>query len=125
MTGLMKKAICITLDTIGRMSRKRAQNVPNSKVNARQLMTQSSSPGIASNPCQPGHTSEHHEDHRDHQDIMREHQHIADSRRIANRKKGMRTARTMPSDSVNAPQDSATMVLRKSHSTIDRARKGR
>ena len=48
-TGVTKKAICITLATIGRISRNRAQNVPNSKTTASASIAQSSGPGIANN----------------------------------------------------------------------------
>ena len=37
----------------------------------------------------------------------------------------MRTARTMPSDSVNAVHDSDTTLARNPHSTIESARNGR
>ena len=124
-TGLMKKAICITLATIGRMSRNRAQNVPNSRTKRQRVDTPQQQPRKRQQPVPTGPDPEHHVDHHDHQDIMREHEDIADQHADREQEERHPHRADDPLGSVNAVQDSATTVARNPHSTIDRARNGR
>ena len=55
MIGVRKNAICMTLATIGGISRNRAQNVPSSRQAAIESISQSSNPGKLPSAVAPGH----------------------------------------------------------------------
>ena len=63
-TGVRKKAICMTLPTIGPMSRNLAQNAPSSRQIASASTIHTAIPGSDSKRVQPGHISKIHDRRR-------------------------------------------------------------
>ncbi len=121
----MKNAICITLPTIGGMSRKRAQNAPSSRRRASRRPARAGRPGPPAQAVRPGHASARGRPPRSRRCCGRGPAGCAARRARRYSENGIRSDRIMPSAWVKQVQASPTSEPRKPHSTSDSARNGR